>query len=771
MQQGSEIEVSYDPTYQKLAFHEVKIIRNGLVINKLDPAKFKVIQRESSKESYIYDGSLLALLILEDIRAGDQIEYSFSITGHNPIYGGRFASSFYLNTYEPVDVLSVRIISPVELQTKMLNTATAPAVTRENGQFLYHWYGEHLTAVTTDNDTPAWYNPYPQMMVSQYQSWEEVSQWALKNYTFPVKPAQGLTDQINKIRAEVSQPSERLEKALQFVQDEIRYTGLEAGIGGYKPRNPSVVFEQRFGDCKDKSLLLCYMLDALGVQASPALVSTTDRRAIVDQLPSPNAFNHCVVQVRMGGEVYWYDPTVSHQGGRFRNRYFGDLGYALVIKPDTRELTRIEPARISRTEVEEVFTLPDVGGPVELKVTSRYHGYEADQLRQSFAGANLKETGKSYLNYTAKTYPQLEVKESLRYEDDRQENIFTTYESYGITNFWTAPDTTRPGKLECSVYPQTLRDKLFVPSTKIRTAPFGLEYPLHYEHTIRFDLPEAWPIENKKEEIKGPGINFTSHVDYQREKLTLSYVYRTTQDHVDARSTAAFVKKQTEIINQLGYSLTYNQNAQATASGFRVNWLMVLLVLLFAGGTVWGALKVYNYDPEPAFTSGYKQEIGGWLYLFGFGLLVRPVLQLVRILSNNYFNWNHWEALTNQSSSSYNPLLATMLVTELLYNIVTMGLCCVLFLLFVRRRSSVPVLVMVLYAVSIAYVCLETYLLWDMNLLSEAEKRSGGIDVIKLIINAAIWIPYFRLSVRVKETFVETLRVPEDRQEIYRPNY
>jgi hypothetical protein len=79
VQQGSEIEVSYDPTYQKLLFHEIKIIRDGKTIDKLEPSKFKIIQRESSKESYIYDGSLLALLILEDVRAGDQIEYAFSV--------------------------------------------------------------------------------------------------------------------------------------------------------------------------------------------------------------------------------------------------------------------------------------------------------------------------------------------------------------------------------------------------------------------------------------------------------------------------------------------------------------------------------------------------------------------------------------------------------------------------------------------------------------------------------------------------------------------
>ena len=770
VQQGSEIEVSYDPTYQKLVFHEIRIIRDGRAIDKLEPSKFKIIQRESSKESYIYDGSLLALLILEDVRAGDQIEYAFSVVGSNPIYGGRFAHSFYLGTDEPIDVVSLRIISTNELDFKTLNIDLPPTVTRENGRVVYGWYREHVPGASYDSDAPAWYNPYPTLLVSGYGSWAAVSDWALQHYTYPARPGKGLTELIARIKGETDKPAEQLEKALQFVQDEIRYTGLEAGIGGYKPRNPADVFEQRFGDCKDKSLLLCYMLRELGIEAYPALVSTTDRRGVIDGLPSPNAFNHCVVQVRQGG-VYWYDPTISLQGGGYHNRYFGNLGYALVIRPGTKELTKIESARTSKTQVKEVFTMEDVGGPVKLAVTTQYYGYEADQLRQQFAAATLKETEKSYLNYTAKTFPQVAVKEPLRYEDDRAGNVFTTYESYEVTGFWTAPDSTQPRQLEGSVYPQTLRDKLLAPSTKIRTAPFALEYPMHYEHTIRLDLPEPWTIDNQEREITGPGFQFNLEIKYVGQSALYRYIYQTTQDHVAAKATAEFIRKQDQVINALGYSLTYNQGTAGGASSERVNWLMVLLGLLCAAGTAWGAMQLYYYDPEPVITDEYGQEIGGWLYLFAAGLFIRPLLHLVQILGGNYFDWHRWEAITTETSTGYNPPLATLLVAELFYNIAMMGFCIVLIFLFVRRRSSVPNLVTVLYGISIVFVALETYLLWDMKLLANEEAGSNVKELLRLIISGAIWVPYLHLSQRAKETFVETLRVPKDRQEIYRPNF
>jgi hypothetical protein len=199
---------------------------------------------------------------------------------------------------------------------------------------------------------------------------------------------------------------------------------------------------------------------------------------------------------------------------------------------------------------------------------------------------------------------------------------------------------------------------------------------------------------------------------------------------------------------------------------------MVLLGLLCAAGTAWGARWLYyNYDPQPVIATDYRQDIGGWLYLFAFGLFIRPLLHLVQILGSQYFDGQQWEVLTSQTSATYNPTLAALLVAELFYNIAMIGFSIIIILLFVRHRSSVPNLVTILYAVSIVFVSLSAYLVWDMKLLSAAELKSGAKELVQLIISGAIGVPYFHLSQRAKGTFVETLRVPEDQQEIYRPNF
>ena len=77
---------------------------------------------------------------------------------------------------------------------------------------------------------------------------------------------------IDEFKAEPDEAT-RLWRALHFVQDDIRYTGIEIGVGRISADTTGEVLARRFGDCKDKVLLLVTILRALGVEAYPALVN------------------------------------------------------------------------------------------------------------------------------------------------------------------------------------------------------------------------------------------------------------------------------------------------------------------------------------------------------------------------------------------------------------------------------------------------------------------------------------------------------------------
>lgn len=116
----------------------------------------------------------------------------------------------------------------------------------------------------------------------------------------------------------------RLDKVADFMQQHIRYVGIEIGIGGFKPHKAEDVFHNQYGDCKDKVTLLISLLDSLGIRATWVLVDT--HRGFVDpSVPSVDG-NHAiaaieipagydnprlkaVVKTRTGKRYLIFDPT------------------------------------------------------------------------------------------------------------------------------------------------------------------------------------------------------------------------------------------------------------------------------------------------------------------------------------------------------------------------------------------------------------------------------------------------------------------------------
>jgi hypothetical protein len=121
------------------------------------------------------------------------------------------------------------------------------------------------------------------------------------------------------------EPRQRLAQLLAFVRNDVRYVAVEVGIGGYQPSPPAKVLERRWGDCKDKSLLLVSLLETAGIEAFPALIRLSMGQDIDRSFPVPDRFNHMIVAVPseqlvrepldpVAGGYLFLDPTQERGG-------------------------------------------------------------------------------------------------------------------------------------------------------------------------------------------------------------------------------------------------------------------------------------------------------------------------------------------------------------------------------------------------------------------------------------------------------------------------
>ena len=287
VEEASQLQLDFEPSYQKLVIHHVNVVRAGQTINALRPSEIRVIQREDELNEQLFNGTLSAVVVINDVRPGDVIDYAFSVNGDNPVLAGTFADSLVLAHTDTCALLRVRLLWPAarKLFVRTRETDLQPAVTQGADEAEYVWERRDAPGVDYDDSTPTWYDPTPYVQLSEFGTWADVARWAAPLYE-PGELSPALRAQINEWRR-LPGPEERLLAARRFVQDEVRYLGIELGTYSHTPTKPSKVFERRFGDCKDKTLLLMTMLNELGINARPALVNTDARRALDEWLPSP----------------------------------------------------------------------------------------------------------------------------------------------------------------------------------------------------------------------------------------------------------------------------------------------------------------------------------------------------------------------------------------------------------------------------------------------------------------------------------------------------
>jgi tetratricopeptide (TPR) repeat protein len=101
----------------------------------------------------------------------------------------------------------------------------------------------------------------------------------------------------------------KAEAIYDFVSKEIRYIGLEFGIGRYQANPASSVLANGYGDCKDKHTLLASMLQVVGINASPVLIHTT--RKLDPDVPSLSQFDHLFTSVTLGKRRVFLDSTTE----------------------------------------------------------------------------------------------------------------------------------------------------------------------------------------------------------------------------------------------------------------------------------------------------------------------------------------------------------------------------------------------------------------------------------------------------------------------------
>ncbi|CAI1829184.1 DUF2569 domain-containing protein [Serratia proteamaculans] len=138
------------------------------------------------------------------------------------------------------------------------------------------------------------------------------------------------------------------------------------------------------------------------------------------------------------------------------------------------------------------------------------------------------------------------------------------------------------------------------------------------------------------------------------------------------------------------------------------------------------------------------KKIRGWLFVPAFGLLIGIIANIVALTNTLKIALNNYDVLQ--------AALKGILFFELFSFIGLFLLSVYTTSLFFRKKRQLPRSYIGLLLANILFLAIDLYL--GNRYLDVALNYEESRSLIRSIIGACIWIPYFCVSVRVKRTFV-----------------
>lgn len=490
-----QVALPFNPQYQRLLLHKLAILRGGQSIDHTAQAQVRFLQRETGLEQGIYSGVVTASLLLSDVRVGDTLHLVYTVEGENPVFGQRYSGWASWEHQQPVNRRRVTLVSPESRQIRWQwmgethSRGSRPEQVVRAGQRILRFDESDVAGVDVEPAMPPQAQPMRWLLFSEYASWAEVAQWAVPLFPADAPLPAALQPVMQRLKA-LPTADEKASAALQWVQGEIRYWSVSLGESSHRPHLPEETVARRFGDCKDKSLLLTRMLVELGLQARPALASLRSRSGPKDWLPTPLAFDHVVVQLQLGGREYTLDPTRLEQVGALAT--MGQhLEEAQLLPVAAGSQALVEVRSPNRSEIftgalNETFRLARFDGEAELEVQHRWAGLGAESLRLALPRLDAAQLERWSMQGYERRYPGIKLQGAPRFEDDRSRNLVVATVKYKVPGFARQVD----GDWVARYFPANFAGALHLPEQLTRKFPVVVP---SYPGTLHYLLEVHWP--------------------------------------------------------------------------------------------------------------------------------------------------------------------------------------------------------------------------------------------------------------------------------------
>ena len=319
-----EVKLGYDSTYEKIEVEYARTIKpDGEIIS----VGAKHIRDISEYPEYpLYSNARLRIISMPELTEGAVIEYKAIKYINKLIDGKEFCENYPIQGFEPYLNQRVNLIIPdgYNVNIESYNPgyveyalSFSPQIERVEDGTKYTWEFNNVPEIISEPSMSPYIEITPYLCISSLDDWQEVYNWWGSLVVDKVNIDKAIEEKTQELIKDKNTQEEKAKAIYHWVASKIRYVGVEYGEAGFEPHYATEIFKNKYGDCKDQTMLLISMLRYAGISAYPVLIGTKGSYLLDEEFPTL-IFNHAICLAKVGEKLVFLDPTAETTS-------FGDL--------------------------------------------------------------------------------------------------------------------------------------------------------------------------------------------------------------------------------------------------------------------------------------------------------------------------------------------------------------------------------------------------------------------------------------------------------------
>ena len=259
------------------------------------------IRTQEAVEEAMYSDDKVRVIIYPQVMPGSQLVLRARSVVHTPAFPGHFHWAEHFSPHRRYENFTLELSHDAGIRLRVAADRVAgaeqPAEPGDSpGTRRYRFQFRQTQALAPERFQTDLSDFVPHVHITSFASYADLA----NAYQERARPMARLTPEIAALArtlvAGAMDDATRVRRLYNWVSRNIRYVAVYAGAGGYVPHEAQSILDNRYGDCKDHVVLLEALLQAVGIDSSPALINAS-RAYGLPGLPLPDPFDHVITYV------------------------------------------------------------------------------------------------------------------------------------------------------------------------------------------------------------------------------------------------------------------------------------------------------------------------------------------------------------------------------------------------------------------------------------------------------------------------------------------